>query len=118
MNFTIMIYESMASFAMRTDPERKQDYWARWPRYREALVDAGVFVGGAGLQPAETATVLKSIDMRRHVQDGPYADSKEQLGGFFIIDVPTLDVALEWAARCPQGAGDVIEVRPNLTLPG
>lgn len=118
MNYTVMIYESEASFALRNDPERKQEYWARWPQYRQALVDAGVFVGGAGLQPPATATVLRSTDGKRHIQDGPFADSKEQLGGFFIIDAPNLDVALEWAARCPQGPGDVIEVRPNLQLPG
>jgi hypothetical protein len=120
MNCTILIYESPADFAVRTDPdlEKRQAYWAAWPPYSKALKDAGVFVSGAGLQPPETATTLKFRDGQRLVQDGPYADTKEQLGGFFIIDVPNLDTALEWAARCPQMPGRVVEIRPNLQPPG
>jgi len=56
-------------------------------------------------------------DGKRHVQDGPYADTKEQLAGYFIIDVADLDAALEWAARIPATPGSVIEVRPNLMHP-
>jgi hypothetical protein len=118
MKYTVMIYESESSFAMRNDPVKKQEYWGRWPQYRQALVEAGVFVGGAGLQSPATSTVLRSIDGKRHIQDGPFADSKEQLGGFFIIDVPNLDVALDWASRCPREPDDVIEVRPNLQITG
>ncbi len=119
MNYTIMIYETAADFAARTDPDpnKKAAYWAPWPLYSKALKDAGVFVGGAGLQPPETATTLKFRDSQRLVQDGPYADTKEQLGGFFIIDVPDLDTALDWAARCPSSPGRVFEVRPNLVPP-
>ena len=73
----------------------------------------GVFVGGAGLQPPETATTLRFED-DLHIQDGPHAETAEQLGGFFIIDVPDLDAALEWAARAPRIPGRIVEVRPNL----
>lgn len=116
MNYTILIYETAADFAVRTDPDprKRGDYWAAWPPYSKALKDAGVFVGGAGLQPPETAATLKFQNEQRLVQDGPYADTKEQLGGFFIINVPDLDTALDWAARCPRAAGRVFEVRPNL----
>jgi hypothetical protein len=118
MNYIIMIYEPASSFALRTDPEKSADYWARWPRYKQALVDAGVFVGGAGLELPATATVLKrGADGKRLIQDGPYADTKEQLGGFFIINVASLDAALEWAARCPLEPHDLIEVRPTLLPP-
>jgi len=119
MNYTILIYETSADFARRSDPDAKKRvaYWAEWPPYSKALKDAGVFVGGAGLQPPETATLLKLRDGQRHVQDGPYADTKEQLGGFFIIDVPDLDAALDWAARIPHAPGRVFEVRPNLQTP-
>ena len=65
-------------------------------------------------QPPDTATVLKFRGDERLVQDGPYADTKEQLGGFYIINVPDLDTALEWAARCPRAPGRIYEVRPNL----
>jgi len=114
MNYTILIYESPADFAVRNDPEKQKAYWAAWPPYSKALKDAGVYVSGAGLQPPETATTLKFRDDQRIVQDGPYADTKEQLGGFIMINVPDLDAALDWAARCPRMPGRVIEVRPNL----
>jgi hypothetical protein len=116
MNYTILIYETAADFAGRSDPDpkKREAYWAVWPPYSQALKDAGVFVGGAGLQPPETATTIKFQDEQRIVQDGPYADTKEQIGGFFMINVPDLDTALDWAARCPRMPGRVFEVRPNL----
>jgi hypothetical protein len=75
-------------------------------------------VGGAGLQPANVATTPRLGDGKRQVQDGPYADTKEQLGGYYVINVPDLDIALDWAARIPAAPGSVIEVRPNLVPPG
>jgi hypothetical protein len=71
-------------------------------------------VGGAGLQPVHLATTVRHDDGRRQVQDGPFAEAKEQLGGFYLIDVPGLDEALEWAARCPAASSCAVEVRPNL----
>ncbi len=117
MNYSILIYETAADFAARndSDPKKREAYWAAWPVYAQALREAGVFVGGAGLQLPETATTLRFRDGQRLVQDGPYADTKEQLGGFFIIDVPDLDTALAWAARIPHAAGRIFEIRPNLT---
>jgi len=114
MNYTILIYETSADFAARTDPKKQAAYWAAWPPYSKALKEAGVFAGGAGLQPPDTATTLRFEGEKRLVQDGPYADTKEQLGGYFIVDVPDLDSALEWAARCPRMPGRVLEVRPNI----
>lgn len=114
MNYTLLIYESPASFALRTDPEKSADYWASWTPYAQALKDAGVFVGGSGLEPSDVATTVNLRSGGRRVQDGPYAATKEQLGGFFVIDVPHLDAAIEWSARCPIRPGDAIEVRPNL----
>lgn len=69
--------------------------------------------GGAGLQPPHTATTVTLADGGHQVQDGPFSDSKEQLGGFFLIEVDSLDEALAWAARLPSPAGK-IEVRPCL----
>jgi hypothetical protein len=114
MNYTILIYETSADFAARTDPKKQAAYWAAWPPYSKALKEAGVFAGGAGLQPPDTATTLRFEGEKRLVQDGPYADTKEQLGGYFIVDVPDLDSALEWAARCPRMPGRVLEIRPNI----
>ena len=73
-----------------------------WQAYAEALRHAGVMAGGKGLEPPSTATTVRFRGGERTVQDGPYADTKEQLGGFFILDVPDLDAALDWAARCPD----------------
>lgn len=114
MNYTLMIFESAEDFAARKDPAKQQAYWSRLPPYLNALRDAGVFVGGAGLQPPDSATTMTLRDGQRLIQDGPYAEAKEQLAGFFIINVPDLDRALEWAARYPVTPGGSVEVRPNL----
>jgi len=79
--------------------------------YGEALRASGVFVAGAGLEPPHTATMVSVRNGKRQVHDGPYAESKEFIGGFVIIDVPDLDAALEWAARNPTAADVVVEVR-------
>lgn len=120
MNYSILIYESEADFATRedADPTKRAAYWAAWPPYSKALKEAGVFVSGAGLQPPTSATTVRMQEGKRLVQDGPYAETKEQLGGFFIINVPDLDTAIEWAARVPQVDSRVVEVRPNLTPMG
>jgi hypothetical protein len=71
-----------------------------------------VYVTGSPLQPDTSGTTVRVKDGRRHVQDGPYADTKEQLGGFLILELPTLDAALEWAARCPTARTGAVEIRP------
>ena len=116
MKYTILIYESDADFQTRTDAARKDAYWGAYRAYTVALREAGVMVGGAGLQPPDAGTTLRQRDGKRHVQDGPYAETKEQLGGFYEIEVPGLDKALEWAARCPAAATGAVEVRPNLAM--
>ena len=115
MKYSILCFESPENFAARTDPQKKDAYWDGVMLYMKALKDAGVFAGGAGLQLPETATTVKYQNGERFVQDGPFPDTKEQLGGIFIIEVPDLDIALEWASRFPQQPGRVIEVRPCLT---
>src|SRR5579871_3295754 len=80
--------------------------------YGAALQAAGVFVAGVGLGSPENGTTVSVRDGKRQVQDGPYAESKEFLGGFAVIDVPDLDTALEWAARNPSAALGSIEVHP------
>jgi hypothetical protein len=80
--------------------------------YGEALRKAGVYVGSNRLQPAATATTVRLVDGKSQVLDGPYIDSKEQLGGYYLIEVADLDTALTWAARCPGAGHGTIEVRP------
>ena len=112
MKYAILNYETPTEQAAREDPARGGPYWAAWTAYAQALGAAGVVVGGAGLQPPAMATTVRVRGGQRQVQDGPFADTKELLGGFFLIDVPDLDTALEWAARCPASATGSVEVRP------
>jgi hypothetical protein len=83
-----------------------------WGAYTKALIDAKVLVGGQALHPADAATTVRIADGVRDIHDGPYADTKEQLGGFYIIDVPDIDTALMWAARNPAASSGAVEVRP------
>ena len=102
MQYLIMALETDDEFAQREDPERAAAYWAGWEAYLAALAESGVLTGTGGLHQPATSTTVRLRDGQRVVHDGPYADTKEQLGGFFAIDVPDLDAALEWAARCPS----------------
>src|SRR5262249_44276365 len=113
MKYRRRVYGNTAGFGARTDATRKDASWGAYRAYTKALMDAGVMVGGAGLQPPPLATTVRLRDGKRQVQDGPFADTKEQLGGFYLIEVPGLDQALDWAARCPSAASGSVEVRPN-----
>jgi len=116
MKYTVLIYENATDFSARTDEKRKDAYWGAYRAYTQALPEAGVMVGGAGLQPPPLATTVRLKHGKRQVQDGPFAEAKEQLGGYYVIDVPDLDRALDWASRCPAASTGAVEVRPNLAM--
>ena len=86
---------------------------AAYVAYTEAMAKAGVVLGGNRLRPTRGDHGARQ-DGKTKVLDGPYADTKEQLGGYYMIDVPDLDAALSWAARCPSAANGTIEVRADL----
>ena len=88
----------------------QQELWADFAAFNEALARAGV--GCERLQPSSAATTIRVRGGKTDVLDGPYADTKEQLAGYFMIDVPDLDQAIAWAARCPSSKCGVIEIRP------
>jgi len=111
MQFALLIYESPEAFATRKN-DKIDSYTGAWRAYYKALVEAGIFVGGDPLEVPETGTTVRLTEGRRRVQDGPYADTKEQLGGFTILELPSLDSALDWAARCPAASYGAVEVRP------
>jgi hypothetical protein len=115
MQYMIICVEKAEDFAKRQSTEAPA-YWESWSAYSQAVAQAGIFVSGAGLQPPEMGTTVRVQNGKRHVQDGPYSDAKEQLGGFFVIDVPDLDTALDWAAKCPGAAYATVEVRPVLQM--
>lgn len=117
MQYMLIFKEPTSEIAKRQDAVHAQTYWGAWNAYIGALQAAGVVVSGNGLEPPETGTTVRIRDGKRQVQDGPYADTKEHLGGYFIIDVPTLDAALEWAARSPAAVSGSTEVRPVMPPP-
>ena len=80
--------------------------------YTKALQDAKVLVASNRLRPTSAATTVRTVDGQTKVLDGPFAETKEQLGGYYLIDVPDLDAALNWAKRCPGARHGSIEVRP------
>jgi len=105
--FMLMIYED--------DADRVENMDERMPNcsaYAQAMMKAGIYVCGDRLRGAACAARVRVRDGKPSVMDGPYAEAKEQLGGFHIIDVPDLDTALAWAARCPSAARGTVEVRP------
>lgn len=115
MQYVLMFYETPDDAASRSDG-RAEKYWAGWSAYIAALQQSGLVRGGEGLQPPASATTVKVRGGKRSVQDGPFADTKEQLGGFFVLEA-SLDVALEWASRAPCAATGGVEVRPTLPPP-
>jgi hypothetical protein len=117
MRYMLIFHLAPEEFARRQDPKLREAFWGAFGPYMKALTDSGAVLYGAGLEPPEDATTVRTRDGKRVVQDGPFADTKEQLGGFFVIDVPSLDVALDWAARYPAGPNGGCEVRPVLPPP-
>jgi hypothetical protein len=114
MKFAIMVYETAADFAKRNDPQQAQAYWGAYAAYSKALTDAGIARGGAGLLPPSAAVTVRLRGEKRTVQDGPFAETKEMLGGIFLIEVADQETALEWAARCPAAATGAVELRAEL----
>jgi hypothetical protein len=113
MKYILMDYVNEAGWPELTKAE-KEHWLGAYIAYTEAMTKAGVLRANTGLQPTSTATTVRVASGKAQVLDGPYADSKEQLGGFRIIDVADLDAALAWAARCPTALHGVVEVRPIL----
>ncbi len=97
-------------------PEEMQELMEGWNAYNREIVDAGVFVAGDALQPGETATTVEFKDSDRLVTDGPFAETKEQLGGYYVLNCADLDEALEWAKKVPIRDGNSVEVRPCMDL--
>jgi hypothetical protein len=110
MKYVMLIHEPPTAVTSRGQGPQ-HPYIAAWRAYHNALVEAGVFVGGVPLKLDETATTVRVVQGQRRVQDGPFVEAKEQLGGFTILDVADLDAALEWAARCPAASYGAVEVR-------
>lgn len=96
MLYVLLIYEKPDDFARRDSPVESEAYAGAWRAYHRALLDAGIFVGGKPLDAPETATTVRLRESKREIQDGPYSNTKEQLGGFTLLDA---------FARCRIGMG-------------
>jgi hypothetical protein len=111
MQYLLLLYANESEWDKLTPAEQEQG-GAAYVAYGEALKKAGALVGSNRLQVASSATTVRIKDGKTQVLNGPYADSREQLGGYFLIEAPDLDAALSWAARCPGASHGTIEVRP------
>ena len=111
MKYLLMIYASEAQ-ENAMPPEEMGKMMQAYGAYTEALVKAGALQAGERLRPVTDATSVRVRNGKTEVLNGPYAETREQLGGYYLIDVPDLDAALAWAARCPSSSMGTIEVRP------
>jgi len=116
MQYLLMIYSNEAANQAAGEAD-KGAMMAAYVAYTEALKQAGVLVASDRLRPTSAATTVRLANGKTQVLNGPYAETKEQLGGYYLIDVPDLDVAISWAARCPGASYGTMEVRPIWTPP-
>jgi hypothetical protein len=111
MKYLLMIYASEKDEA-KMSPDETGKLMQAYGAYTEALIKAGAMQGGERLRPIADATSARVRGGKTEVLNGPYAETREQLGGYYVLDVPDLDAALTWAARCPSSSYGTIEVRP------
>ena len=115
MQYLLMLYVNENGWTSLTKAQQEEGV-AAYSAYTQALKKAGALVGADRLKPSTAATTVRMSNGKSQVLDGPYADTKEQLGGYYLIDVADLDAALSWAARCPAASHGIVEVRPVWTM--
>ncbi|MGH3441674.1 MAG: YciI family protein [Nitriliruptorales bacterium] len=107
-------------YAEETEPtgsqEERDAEWEKWGTYTNDMQEAGAMVAGEALRPSTTATTVRVREGERVTSDGPFTETKEVLGGYYLIDVDSIDDAIEWAARCPAAFYGSMEVRPILPM--
>ena len=114
-NYMLLLWmdEEAAAARANLEPEAAAQRMQAWNDYTEALRGAGAFVSGDGLQPSSTSTTLRLNGGERVLSDGPFAETKEQVGGYYVIACENLDKAIEWAERTPSAQfGMPVEIRP------
>lgn len=115
MKYMLLLHSNPADEPSPTSPEFAESM-QRWFTYTNALTQAGAHISGDALRGVEPATTVRMRDGERGVTDGPFVESKQALGGYYVIDVGDLDAALDWAARIPHVSIGTVEVRPVLAL--
>jgi hypothetical protein len=116
MKYLLLIYGNEKMTASMTPDSMKQMHGA-YVAYTTALRDSGKYVAGEALESTPAATSIRGAGSAAQVIDGPFAETREQLAGFYMIDAPDLDGAIEWARRCPGTERGTVEVRPVRTIP-
>jgi hypothetical protein len=116
MEYLLLIYDNETDFASMTEAQHAAMH-ADFGRFTQSILQSGNFRAGKQLQPVATATTVRTRDGKRLVTDGPFAETREQLGGFYMIEAKDLDEALAIAERCPAAGFGSIEVRPIVPTP-
>jgi hypothetical protein len=111
MKFMLLLWDEEGQWADMSEEETAAEM-ARWEEYTNQIVAAGAMVSGEGLQPSATSKTLRIENGERVVSDGPFAETKEQLGGFYVIECGSVDEALDWAAKAPSADQGATEIRP------
>jgi hypothetical protein len=117
MKFLLTIYGEESGWG-DASPEEIGQVMAAYEAFGRAAAEAGVLVGGEGLQPTSTATTVRVRDNETLTTDGPFAETREQLGGYYLLDCSDLDDAIGWAARVPGAQNGSVEVRPVMNYEG
>ena len=111
MRYMLLLYANEAAMAAAPS-DKTYEISAAYGAYTEALKKSGAWLAGDRLKPTQLATAVRTANGKTNVLDGPYADTKEQLAGFYMIEAEDADAAIAWAARCPGSSAGTIEVRP------
>lgn len=111
MKYLLTIYGDETAFA-NLSPEESKATLDAYMAFGQEATERGAYLGGEGLQPTQTATTVRIRDGERLLTDGPFAETKEQLGGYYLLDCKDLDEAIEWAAKIPGAQAGAVEVRP------
>lgn len=111
MKYALLLYGDESVWASMSEDEMRRVY-AEHEAYSQSMTDAGVLRGGAELAPSDSATSVRFANGKTNLKDGPFAETREQLGGFYLIEVDDLDQALTWAKRMPGMTEGYVEVRP------
>jgi hypothetical protein len=111
MEYMLMLYFGEDGWPNMTKAEQEAGM-ATYMAYRDSLEKAGILRAANSLQPSATAATVRLSGGKPRVLDGPFTEAKEQIGGFYIIDVPDREAAISWAARCPTASHGIVEIRP------
>jgi hypothetical protein len=117
MKYALLLYDTEGDSAEFGTPEMDAEM-QQWFEFTAELQSAGKHLGGEALNPTDAATTVRVRDGKTITADGPFAETKETLGGFYLIEAANLDEAIEWAAKIPSAPRGSVEIRPIMEIPG